>query len=210
MFYDIVFPINNEEKFISVAEKLSIEGIAFAYPFSDKKAVENAKEKIALLQAKTKISLKAVFDVSGNKIYKVHDIEEIAIAKGAEGSRDLIARYKPDIVYDLELSPERDFGKFRNSGLDRASVQFARSNAITIAFSFSSILNAKDAPKMIGRVMQNIKLCRKYKLSTAIASFASTPEEMRAPHDLKSFLLSIGMHTASAKQSIDAISGLFS
>ena len=57
MFYDIAFPKNNEKEFIEIAEKLQIEGICFAYPFTDKKNVGNIKQSLNSLQQATKIKL---------------------------------------------------------------------------------------------------------------------------------------------------------
>ncbi|MBS3132839.1 hypothetical protein J4470_01760 [Candidatus Woesearchaeota archaeon] len=208
MFYDIVFPENNEGNFIAIAEKLSIEGMCFAYRFVDKKTVTDIKEAIDKLQQTTKIKLKAVFQAAGNKIYKIHDLKEIAISEAPESSRDVIAKYKPDIVYSLELSKRKDFAKTRNSGLDKATCQFANKNNVIVAFSFSSIINSKNLLQLLGRIKQNIMLCKKYRVKTAIASFASEPYGMRSPHDLKAFFLSLGMYTANAKASVEAVSEL--
>lgn len=210
MFYDIVFPKNNEGEFTQLAEKLQIDGICFAYPFTDKKAIHGIKESLSKLQQETKIKLAAAFTASGTKIYKIHESGELAIAEAAENSRDTIAKYSPNIAYNLELSSRKDFAKVRNSGLDKPTCQFARESNVIIAFSFSTILNAANQQQLIGRIMQNIRLCKKYKVKTAIASFASEPYEMRSPHELKSFLLSFGMHTSNAKQSTESVAKLFS
>jgi RNase P/RNase MRP subunit p30 len=203
MFYDIVFPKNNEKDFISIAEKLDIDGLVFTYPYVDKKTSASAKSKIVLLQKTTKIKLKIAFEATGTKIYKVHDINEIVIAKASENSRDVIARYMPNVAYDLELSAQKDFAKARNSGLDKAICQFANKNSVLVAVSFSNILNS--SAQLIGRVKQNIKLCKKYKVKTMIGSFAKEPYAMRSPHELKAVLLSLGMYTSNAKQSIEAV-----
>jgi len=209
MFYDVFFPENNEGSFIAIAEKLDIEGICFAYPFADKASVEKAKNSLDELQKTTKIKLAVAFEAAGTKIYKIHDLKEIAISEASENSRDVIARYRPEIVYNPELSSGKDFAKSRNSGLDKAICQFANKNGVIVAFSFSSILNSNNLLQLLGRIKQNITLCKKYKVKTAIASFASDPYEMRSPHDLKSLLLSMGMYTANAKHSVEAISELF-
>ncbi|MBI2664677.1 hypothetical protein HYX10_05055 [Candidatus Woesearchaeota archaeon] len=207
MFYDIIFPKNNEKDFIPVAEKLGIQGILFAYDY-DKNTAEKIKSSVQELQKTTKIKLQAVFRVSGAKIYKAHDSKEIVITEAAEGARDIIAKYKPNIVYNLELGVRKDFAKTRNSGLDKGTCQFARDNDVVVAFSFSAMLNAKNLPLLLGRVRQNIKLTKKYKVKTAIASLTSEPYEMRSPHDLKSLLLALGMYTANAKESVEAISAI--
>ncbi len=209
MFYDIALPKNNEKEIIAVAERLQIGGICFAYPFTDKKATAEIKESLVTLQQATKTRLAAAFTATGTKILKVHDANEIAVSPAPENSRDTIAKYSPDIVYNLELSAGRDFAKARNSGLDKPTCQFARENNVIVAFSFANVLNAANQQQLIGRIIQNVKLCRKYKAKTAIASFAAEPYGMRSPHDLKSFLLSFGMDTSSAKKSMEAVSELF-
>ncbi len=208
MFYNIVFPKNNEQAFIEAAEKLQTEGLCLAYPFVDRKNASDAKEAISELQKKTKVKLAAAFTATGSGIHKIHDLSEIAIAEAPENSRDTIAKQAPEIVYNLELSQAKDFAKARNSGLDKPTCQFARENNVILAFSFSTLLNAKNQQQLLGRMMQNIKLCRKYDVKTAIASFASDPYEMRSHHDLKSFLLAFGMHTANAKKSMETVSEL--
>jgi RNase P/RNase MRP subunit p30 len=208
MFYDIVFPENNEKEFIGIAEKLGTEGLCFVYQFSDKKSAEKVKDSLRQLQQATKIKLKAAFRASGVKIYKVHDMQETAVAEAPEDSRETIAKYQPDIVYNLELSARKDFAKTRNSGLDKATCQFASKNGTIVAFSFSAILNSANLPQLLGRIKQNIMLCKKYRVKTAIASLAPDPYDMRSPHDLKSFLLSLGMYTANAKESVESVSEL--
>ncbi len=208
MFYDIVLPKGNEKEFIEVAEKLQIGGLCFAYSFIDRKTASEAKEALNAVQQKTKIKLAATFTAIGSAILKIRDLREVAIAEASENSRDTIEKYSPNIVYNLELSERKDFAKVRNSGLDKPTCQFARENSVIIAFSFSTVLNAANQQKLLGRIIQNIKLCRKYRAKTAIASFATEPYSMRSPHDLKSFLLSFGMDTASAKKSMEAVSEL--
>ena len=46
---------------------------------------------------------------------------------------------------------------------------------------------------------------KKYKVKTLIASFASDPYGMRAPNDLASFFVSLGMHPKEAKDSLEVI-----
>ena len=54
--------------------------------------------------------------------------------------------------------------------------------------------------------MQNIRFARKFKFELAIASFATSPDKMRSPHDLKAFLITLGMHPKESKESLTAIS----
>ena len=207
MFCDVVFPEGNEKDFVELAGKLDVDALCLAYPYNGKKSVKDAKVRVAGMQKNGEIILKPVFLTSEKEIYKVHDLDELAVTDASGDSREIIARYRPDIVYNLELSGRKDFAKSRNGGLDKATCQFAEKNGVIAAFSFSAILNSGNLPVLLGRIRQNAMLCRKYGVKTAIASLSSDPLEMRSPHDLRAFLLSIGMHTSNAKSSIETVSG---
>ena len=206
MFYDITLPRGNEQEFITMAEKLGIEGLCFLYELLDMKEIEKRKKSTEEIQPATKVKLAAAFKTEGIRTYKVHDLGETAITHAAQNSRETIAKHKPDIVYGLEQAEEKDYAKSRNSGLDKPTCQFAAKNDVAVAISFSTVLNTERLPQLIGRIQQNLKLCKKYGIKTAIASFAKNPYEMRSPHELKSFLLAIGAHTSQAKQATETVS----
>lgn len=104
-----------------------------------------------------------------------------------------------DLVVSLERSSGRDFMHYRNSGLNQVLCKLAKRNNIAIGFNFNDIL--KDKPNM-GRMIQNIRLCRKYKVRMVLASFASNVYEMRNPKDLMSFGISLGMTEKDAKDAV--------
>ena len=117
--------------------------------------------------------------------------------------RNIFERKKSVVVYNLE-EQKRDFIHFRNSGLNQVLCKLAKKNNIAVAFNFNLVLNNDEMSRsqILGRMMQNVRFCRKYKVNTVIASFASKPEEMRSAHDLISFGISIGMHPKQAKESL--------
>jgi len=55
------------------------------------------------------------------------------------------------------------------------------------------VLQSKERGKLIGRMMQNIKLCRKYKVRMVIGSFGKTQDDVRSEKDMQSFFKVIGM-----------------
>ncbi len=94
---------------------------------------------------------------------------------------------------DILLSPERgkrkDFLFFRNSGLNQVLCKLAQKNNIAIGFNFSDILNATDTerPKILARMAQNVKLCKKYKVKMIFSTFAKTKQELRSNQILANF-----------------------
>ena len=76
-----------------------------------------------------------------------------------------------------------------------------KKNKTSLALSFNQILKArpKRRAEIMGRMAQNIMLCRKYKVKVIITSFATDPYEMRSPHDLMALGRMLGMDTKQVK-----------
>ena len=52
----------------------------------------------------------------------------------------------------------------------------------------------------MGRMMQNIRFCRKFKVKTFLSSFASEKEEMRSPFDLAKLAKALGADDGTAEE----------
>lgn len=121
-----------------------------------------------------------------------------------EKPRQFIERPGVSLVYDTESSHPRKFMHHRGSGLNQVLCRMAAEKETAIGFNLSRILMAKpvERSRLMGCMRQNIHLCRKYKVMMRLASFARNPFLMRAPHDVLSFGVSLGMHPAEAKASL--------
>lgn len=128
------------------------------------------------------------------------DVKQIASFKKskivfAKGSREAIER-GAHVLFDFETDTRDDFLHHRASGLNQVLCKLAKKKDSIIAFNFNSILTAADffQSKIIGRMQQNIRFCRKYKIPMLPLTFASSPFEMRSALDLGAFFIDIGMH----------------
>ena len=83
--------------------------------------------------------------------------------------------------------------------------KLANKNKTIITIPLKLIINSKNKSLIIVRIMQNIMLCRKYKVQQAIASFAEKPYELKSPNDLQSFLIAMGMDIPKAKASLNSV-----
>lgn len=186
---DIVFPQKNEKGFISMAERLGYSALCFIY---DKPAnLEPLKKtaKLKLFQASLANTKKPQKKNPG-----------LSVARSSHDDRFVFEKIKPDIIFDLESHNKKDYMHHRSSGLNQVMCKIAAKNSIIITFSLSTILSLK--PNVWGRVMQNLKFCRKYSIKTAFASFARSPYQMRAPNDIKSLALLLNATTEQAKNSL--------
>jgi hypothetical protein len=106
------------------------------------------------------------------------------------------------LFYDLENRDERDFIHQRNSGLNQILAKIAHDKNKIIAFNFSTILNSEPEKRaqILGRMKQNVKLCRKYKVKMFVGTFANNPYELRGKYELKAFAFMIGMNPKEIKE----------
>ncbi len=96
-----------------------------------------------------------------------------------------------DIIYGMEEDKKKDFIHHRNSGLNHILAKILFEKDIAVGFSFSLFL--KYGATILGRMKQNVKLCKKYKVKMFVASFTSDPYELRSEEDMKVFAKTIGM-----------------
>ena len=187
---DVVIPDDNEEEFIEIAEKLGYKGIYFLYNLND---YLNQNKKIK--KDKIKIYTGVLADDRNiSKIKnKLKDSKTFVAVKSSSNDRDVIEKSKVDVVFSFEGSTRKDFIHQRAAGLNHILCKLANENNVIIGFSLSSILNAENKDVILGRVKQNIKICRKFKVKTLVASFATKPFEMRSAHDIKSLFESLGL-----------------
>ena len=126
-------------------------------------------------------------------------------------NRNFFESKKTDIITSLETSLTKDKTHFKDSGLNQVLAKLAKKNNIAIAFNFNNILNANKQYIILGRIRQNIRLCRKYKIPMIIVSFANTYFEMRNPKDFISLGISLGMTPIEAKNAVSKnIDGILS
>lgn len=121
----------------------------------------------------------------GKKYYETKD-KKIKIYKSTGNDRKEFEK-GTNIIYGLELSNKKDFIFHRNSGINQVLAKIAQIKKVTIGFSFRDFMKAKNKAAILGRMQQNYKLCKKYKVKTLIASFAHKPEEIQTKTTLQAF-----------------------
>jgi len=121
--------------------------------------------------------------------------KQIVVVQGGDDTfnRQVLSCKYVDILLDPHLGQRKDFMHQRNSGLNHILCALAKEHNVAIGFSFSSILHAERRGPLLGRMIQNIKLCRKYKLPMVIGSFAKNSWDQRNKKDLQAFFKVLGM-----------------
>lgn len=136
-----------------------------------------------------------VINMNARNAVRILECNESNIRQAVEGK-------KADIILVSDRNP-KDSLHFRRVGFDEVICRLANKKNIAFAFSFSSIINARDRALVMGRIMHAIRLCRKHKVKMAFASFARDKWEMRAPEELKAFARMLGMTPEEANSAVN-------
>ena len=136
---------------------------------------------------------------------KVFNFNEFKIVEGGDDkkNRKVVEDKNVDILLSPEKTRDRDFMHSRNSGLNQVLCKLAKKNDIAIGFDFNLVLNSKNRGEILGRMMQNVGLCRKYKNKMVLLSGANNELDMRNPKDLVSFGIVLGMTPKEAKNALN-------
>ena len=202
MFSDIVIQKNNEAEFVEIASKLGLRKLYFLYNF-DEYNQENIKKKLDSANNK-KINLKIGFLVNQKNINHAIQQSKLLVVKSSDKDRLFIEGKKIKLIYGFEELNKKDYMHQRASGLNHILCELASKNNVAIGFSYSYLINKNSqySSLLIGRMMQNINLCRKYWVKTIIGSFSENPYDLRAPHDILALSKLLGMDGRKAKESI--------
>ncbi len=158
----------NEKEFITLAENMGFTELVFI-----------GGGNINELKSKIKVS-------SSRRVFR-SDIKK---------DRGLIEGRKADIIFGFEALSRKDGFHFLNSGMNQVIAKLMNDKNVAYGISFSQLLAASRQEQVVilGRIMQNIKLCKKYKVRIIVGSFASFPYQMRDPRDLLAFARTLGLY----------------
>lgn len=126
------------------------------------------------------------------------------ISLGGPGRADF-ERKGPLVLYGFENEPRKDGTHQRHSGLNEVLCKLAKEKGKILAFDFNALLTARDRSVVLGRMMQNARLIRKYKNDFIIASFAKKEYELRAKKDYIAFLEELGFDGKQGKKAVNLL-----
>ncbi len=131
----------------------------------------------------------------------------VKISEGGteEQNRKYVSDAQNDILMNPELKSLGDKIHYRKSGLNQVLAKLATKNDVAIGFGFSFVLNSKsvERAKMIGRMKQNVRICKKAGAKMVVCSYGGNVKEMRGARDLLAFARIIGMEPGEAKNSLN-------
>jgi len=118
-------------------------------------------------------------------------------------NRKAVENKNVDILLSPEKGRNKDFMHSRDSGLNQVLCKLAKRNDVAVGFNFRDVLISKNRGIILGKMMQNVRLCRKYNVRMVVISGASDEYELKSARDLISFALVLNMTPGEAKTALN-------
>ncbi|MCB9358620.1 hypothetical protein H6503_01690 [Candidatus Woesearchaeota archaeon] len=111
----------------------------------------------------------------GKEIGKAKSKSAVVVVKVGDDIRSVLEKNTSLHIYGMEFHSNKDFVHFRNSGLNQILVAIAKKNNHKFVFNFADFLKVKDSrkSKILGRVKQNMTMCKKAGVEYSFRSFAT-------------------------------------
>jgi len=119
------------------------------------------------------------------------------LAQSLEFNRKMLEYGKFQTLLDIHSTKGYDKPKQLDSGLNHIMARIATKNKVSIGIDLNKIrgLPPKEKAKTIGRIKQNIKICRKAKCAITLLNY-------KDKKDASEFLISLGASTPQVKEAL--------
>ncbi len=130
-------------------------------------------------------------------LLKKEEKPKIVLAQNLEFNRKMLEKAEFDILLSPENNTSNTTIRSIDSGLNHVLCKIAAKKSIRIGIDLEHLRNLEKKQKAIilEKIIQNIKLCRKYKVQLAIKG-------IRDKLDSHAFLLSLGASTEQASKAL--------
>jgi RNase P/RNase MRP subunit p30 len=201
-YIDLVFPNQNELQFAQMAARLAYSGICFVYEYDKFKQATGIVSEFSKSGYNCSLAIYSGIICPHKDVQKSRNKADFVIVNDTENIRETVEKDRPDVLFGMESQKKRDYMHQRNSGINQVVCDIANSKNVAFGFSFKQILEARNKHILLGRIMQNLRLCKKYNSKIIFASFAEKPYQMRSGRDLAAFLSVTGINGKDAKISL--------
>jgi RNase P/RNase MRP subunit p30 len=186
--------IETQEKKQGFSEMLSLKIIKKEEDFKILKSSDKQDYDACLIQTENIGRLNVFIDKARAIFQKV-----IVLGTDDEINRASLENRKTFGLLNPEIGREKDYMSYKNSGLNHVLCKIAAQNNKTIFISVDELRN----PQSLGRVIQNLKLCKKFKVRCQLVNLADDLSIIRSAFELKEIerVLMKGEHFEHAQKS---------
>jgi len=185
MFENTIFFLGKKNKKLEKKLTEKFEKVLFVKEVSTIEEIKKEEKKnydVVLIKNENVKMLRRMIEKAANYF------DVFVLGVNDQVNRIALEHRKVKALVSPEYGRKHDYIDYRNSGLNHVLCKIANNNNKTIIENFSDFLEKdnKEKATLLGRILQNARLCRKYKVNFTVGLFVSDETSLR-PHDLKYF-----------------------
>ena len=119
-------------------------------------------------------------------------------------NRRVVETLKIDYLVSPELGTERDSLKQRDSGINHVVAKLAAAKGVVVVVDFGDVagLSGKEKALRLGKIIQNVKVCRRAGCGLKIGSFGLKKGEVIGEKERVAFGLGLGMSSVQTRDAV--------
>jgi len=208
---DIMLPRENEAELATAAKELGITPV-FLYPFRDRKEILRKKDELKKTLGPSMEFYVGVYTIprSAGDIKRLTKqfwltADFLAVINPGELVRLAVSNPRIDAVFRVPTIIGRDSTEYRRSNWNAILTNIAVQNKVSYGIDFSYFLenSGYSLAKLLGRDMQNVRLCRR-KIKILMASMAQNAWQLRMPENLSAIGRVLGLNSQQSKASVSS------
>ncbi|MEM5792833.1 MAG: RNase P subunit p30 family protein [Candidatus Aenigmatarchaeota archaeon] len=189
------------EDFAHRARILGYSGICVFQNFERHKEILELREEFQRIEEKSRINVLLGFEASNTKeLVKLSDIRrEYDVLAVIGGNINLNRKAVETPEVDILVHPEKNRV---DSGFNHIMARLASKNNVAMCVDFREILitSKNTRAHILSKIMENIKICKKYGVKIIISSGAFSHLQMKDPKVLISMGVVLGLRLDEAKK----------
>jgi RNase P/RNase MRP subunit p30 len=187
-------------------KKLGWSRLCVSSDFSGNSHFKGFREKVGEVDKDLLVGARISGDMRKNARKALDAGADLIIADGRtnEDCRRASECWEVDLIVNPELNEARDMLDQWNSGLDNIITSYMAEREIGYCINIDNILKSKGIrrTRLVGRIRQNLKLARKYKVKTILSCGFDSGWYARSPIDLIQFGKTFGLTNVDARDSV--------
>ncbi|RME53176.1 hypothetical protein D6783_02725 [Candidatus Woesearchaeota archaeon] len=191
--WDLLKPNKNEQALLDEATKLGFKNVGFLYTTLHDLRAAQARTNVPATQQRTRPpnTVQRILLTEKTNPPRIPGVELLAPTTRHAAEHPAI-----HYLYRAEIHPAKDKTHHPTTHLNQVIATILKEKNKHYLFDWSLILQEHDPHRratILGRMLHNAKLLKKYRVKTSIITLADLPQKLLTPRDLKAIQHLLGL-----------------